>query len=832
MVGAGPWAHARPMTATTIPSGRRTAATWVGATGAFLLVAAAAVFVAVRWDELTETAKLALVGGLTGAFLVAGRTVRRTLPATGDVLFHLGAFLVPVDLAALCLRMDAGWRVTVLAEGVVGVLLFAALGRFTGSVVLRWAAAASVFTLAAGVAAVTPVPATLALAVIAIGADVAARRSGLRRATAVWAAVAGLAPALGVAAGWVLTGAGVVLGTGTLTELGLTGDAQQSVALASGLLAAYVLARQAGANRDLRLAYLALASVAVGLGTTAMGAEVSGPGLLLGAAGLFVMIEIGALVFFDDDFWGRPLADLATGAETFAWLGTAFAGFFLAAAPLIDHLGAADVEATRDVAVAASLLVVALGWLTVDIRRAVPAMAGGSGLVRRLVRGGGWAPATVGCAVALAAAVEFGTMASVPTALAMVSVAGAAIVARRAGAVEIAAAAVPLAVATVVLHPLAAPLIGVAGGVVLAIAARSRNNLALAVEGTVVAVVASFLTYGMLPEAATVGVAVAVAWGMALVLGSRFGDVARLALLAPVAAACLLEPAEAVGPLLAIAALYTLDAVRLRRPVIAFGTAAAVQPLAVVLAQTAGVPLPWAGFAVAVCAVVWAGLAFVVDDEWRPPFVAAAVTGLSLGLILSSADRLALCDTLLLVGATGIATAIGLRNLAIGHLGGVVLTIGLFGHLQMSGVTASEPFVLPVAAQLLVAGWFARQRHPEVSSWIAYVPAVALAGGAALAERVGGGAGWHALVAGAVGVAAVALGGWRKLSGPMVVGTALVAVVAVRESLSALAGVPTWAWLGLGGTLLLVVAVVLERTDTSPIEAGRRVVEVMSERFS
>ncbi|MDQ3898635.1 MAG: hypothetical protein M3326_15560, partial [Actinomycetota bacterium] len=102
---------------------------------------------------------------------------------------------------------------------------------------------------------------------------------------------------------------------------------------------------------------------------------------------------------------------------------------------------------------------------------------------------------------------------------------------------------------------------------------------------------------------------------------------------------------------------------------------------------------------------------------------------------------------------------------------------------------------------------------------------------AALAERVTGGAGWHGLVAGAVGTAAVALGGWRKLAGPMVVGTGLLVAVTVHESLGALAGVPTWGWLSLGGALLLAVGIALERSDTSPVEAGRRIVDVVAERF-
>ena len=55
--------------------------------------------------------------------------------------------------------------------------------------------------------------------------------------------------------------------------------------------------------------------------------------------------------------------------------------------------------------------------------------------------------------------------------------------------------------------------------------------------------------------------------------------------------------------------------------------------------------------------------------------------------------------------------------------------------------------------------------------------------------------------------------------------------VTVNESLHVVAGVPTWAWLAAGGTALLAAGVAMERNDTSPVEAGRRVVDLVSERF-
>ncbi len=46
------------------------------------------------------------------------------------------------------------------------------------------------------------------------------------------------------------------------------------------------------------------------------------------------------------------------------------------------------------------------------------------------------------------------------------------------------------------------------------------------------------------------------------------------------------------------------------------------------------------------------------------------------------------------------------------------------------------------------------------------------------------------------------------------------------------AGVPTWGWLGLGGITLIAAGVTMERAESTPLDTGRRVVDVVDERFS
>jgi hypothetical protein len=160
------------------------------------------------------------------------------------------------------------------------------------------------------------------------------------------------------------------------------------------------------------------------------------------------------------------------------------------------------------------------------------------------------------------------------------------------------------------------------------------------------------------------------------------------------------------------------------------------------------------------------------------------------------------------------------------------MTVGIWLELSLSAVSAADAYVAPVAAVLVAAGIVARRARPETSSWVAYGPAVALLGGAALLDRISEGAPLHALVAGTVGVVAVGIGGWRRLAGPLLVGTALLVATAIYESLDLTRGVPTWAWLALGGAVLLGAGLLMERREIGPVETGRRLVDVISERFA
>lgn len=857
---AGPMASTEPITSIVQPSGRRAGATWVAGVGALLLLAGAATFVAVRWERLSPLTKLGLVVALTGAFMAGGRRLARTLPATGDVVFHVGALLVPVDVAAVAVRLHAGWRTVLVAEGVVGLVVLGGIAVATRSIVLAWAGTAGMVVLAAGVAGVTPVPAAPVLAMAAavslssLAWVPSGRRgwtaAGTERAALCWAVLAGLAPAVAALVLGAVERPGRSIGAGTLADLGLAGPARGWSALAAGSMAAALLSTGARKANDLRLAGLALACAGVSGATAVSAAELSPVSQAMLAAAAFLGIELAALAGRRDTFWCRPLARLAELAELVAGVAVLSVPALVLLAPIIVRA----TDPSPEPALALALALASVGWVVADLRR-VPGLAG-SGLARALRSGSGWPGGTLPVAATVVGAVLVGTVSGPATAAALVAVAAAAVALSRPAAGWMAALACPWAVLCA-RDPRAGLAAGAVGAAVLAYAsvgrARARQadstgaaSLALAPAAIGLAMAAALaLVAGMVSAAELLGpagsVLAVVAWcwllGLALDLGDdRLGHVGRASVVVSAlgAVAVGLGPGQAVPGLALAVVLLAADAVRLGQTRVATGAALAVQGLVIELARAAGVPGPGTGLALCVAAVAWAGLAAAVEDRWRDPFVVAAAAGLGLGLVLASGDPQTFSSALVVSGSIGVVAGLTTRSAVLGHAGGAAICLGLAGHLTLASVASQEPYFVPVGAQLLVAGGLARRRGRSggpVSSWIAYGPAILLAGATALIERLAGGEGWHALVAGTVGIAALVAGGWRRLAGPLFLGTALLVTLTLWESLSALAGIPTWAWLSAGGAVLLGAGVALERADTSPVEAGRRLVDVLAERF-
>lgn len=836
-----PAAHERPDPRPRGPlpaeSGRRTGATWIAATGAALLLAAASIFVAVRWDHLGDLVKFTILAVFTALCFNGGLVLRRTLPASGSVLVHLGALLVPVNLAAANLRLGLSWRELLLLEGVLGLLVFAGTARLVGSVVLGAAASGAVLTVCAGVAALTPVPAPL-LAALAAGAMLGNRRA--ERHAAAWACAAAVAPLVALVFNALSSDGGpAVTGRGVVADLGVLDVA----AAWSGITAATVaLVIAVAARRFDRLAlttFAACGAVAHGL---AAWSSLNAPGDAgwVALAALFLLVEIAALGVRHDRFWsgvGRRAADIA---ECGAGLGVA-----LAASVLLDALGGAFGDGVERLfapdrgVIVASFVLVGVGYLVGEVRRA-PA---GTTWVRALR-----AEAQPG----------FDVLAALPLMAAAVAAtdepAWGAAGALTIGAGWLAVCGTPsatVALAYAVFLGSAdgrtAPWIGAGVAIVLVLAAvRARREASDLDGGYAVIGLLSFaagLLAGVTADDSLVsGVAASTTvwllgcWAIASALDLGRVPAARFARVAGASSAVWLvvfPPARVWVPATVLAAAAVVEAVRRGEYRLALVGVAPVVQLQIAAAQQADLSVASTGLALGAASFVWLGVAVLLDDRHREPVLAAGIATFAVGFVLACTSAATVGPAFIALGSLSLAAGLLTRQEVAQHAGGAIMSVGVWLLLGNNGVELSEAYVAPIGTHLLVAGAVARARTERgvVSSWLAYGPGVMLLAAPAVLERIGGAGAGHAVFAGLVGGTALVVGGWQRQAGPLLLGTLVLGVVALHETLDTARAVSSWVWLAAGGTALLGVAVAMERTETSRVEAGRRVVDVLAARF-
>jgi len=291
-----------------------------------------------------------------------------------------------------------------------------------------------------------------------------------------------------------------------------------------------------------------------------------------------------------------------------------------------------------------------------------------------------------------------------------------------------------------------------------------------------------------------------------------------------------LLPIAAVVLCLIVGGLAVFEAWRMSSwtPTVIVGVAFAL--LGVPLGALAGFGIAQTGVLMMVAATVVAGLHGGVAGPRRIPLIAAAATLATVGMFSAWVLPETAAPALMLLGATIGLFATTADNRAGMGVGAVAIVIGSWLQLAVWNVEWLEAYLALPALAALYAG--SRWHRSGVSSWIAYAPTIALFGAVAAFDRFDGGSAWHAVIAGGVGVLAVLAGGWYRLVGPLLTGTALVAAVTIYESLGPGSRVPTWGWLALGGAVLLGAAVYMERAETTPLEQGQRVLAVLTTRFS
>jgi hypothetical protein len=767
------------------------------------------VLVAVRWESIPDGVKLSALAAVSGGLLLVGRRgatpLARRVPAAAGVLFHLGAFLCPVTVAAVLVHLSVPRDQLLLVLGAGSALLFHVLGRLEDSVVLRWGAAAAVVVATTGLGGLTPVPATGWLVVLA-GLALVDRRG---TAAGAWALVAGFAPFVGLAADGGLSS----FARDTVVDAVGTGLTPAIV----GLGAAAVLAVVAHQRRALPLVALSGMALTGGVAAAWHDLEPSPGTATIAAAAAFVLVEAAALLVRRDPFWASPVRGTALMAEVLAIptvLGTVVTTLLVEAGP----------------STAVACMLSAVAWLVADLRR-VEGDADAPALGAFL--GGSWWPGTVAASISILGVIAAGTGSSLATGGAALALAAVLVVSGRAGSaglVPVLASAAPLYVAD---EPWAVAALGVAGALLVAgQAALHRPDAAdpLTVVAPLPALVAGAVLVTQVPLVGLLVAGLALLWAQAAIVDrgrahAHLGDVPRAFTLAVLTAGVTLPAGELAVLGAAFTVIHTLDLVRRGDARLAW-------------AWTIGVPIVVGATAVAVdvepalpltLAAVPFALVTLRLGALRPATSATALVLAGAGLATAASDPRSLGTVLLLDGVLVLAAGLRIERPELVVLGGLSAVAGTWQHLSLGGVESVDAYALPVAVLLWVVG--ARLAEAGTTSWVTHGPAIALAGGTALAERLADGGGAHALLAGLVGLVAVIEGGGRRLAAPLLLGTGVLVALTVHETTAVTAGVPTWAWLATGGALLVGAGLTMERHQLGPVETGRRLVDVVNEHF-
>jgi hypothetical protein len=246
----------------------------------------------------------------------------------------------------------------------------------------------------------------------------------------------------------------------------------------------------------------------------------------------------------------------------------------------------------------------------------------------------------------------------------------------------------------------------------------------------------------------------------------------------------------------------------------------------------------WSTFAVA-----WIGLAVCSAHAARLPGRGVALTVLFAAaiLLLASVWRVLpharvleipahLCAVVVLVtspSAARLSEAALIWGIALGlsvlprlasdwHLrlsaAGVLEIVALWALLISRNVAAVEAYSLPLAGVALVVGFVALRRDPALTSWVGYGPALVAAFGPSLAVILPvSGDPVRRLGLGVAALLVVIGGAVRRRQAPVVIGGAVLIVLALHEVTQVWSRLPLWLPIGAGGAILVALAVSYER---------------------
>ncbi len=746
--------------------------------GGILLTIAAVAFTLVSWGHMGIGGRSAVLGAVTALALAApAALLRRGLVSTAESVAALGLALTVLDVYAVhrVAVPDTDGLAYAAAGSAALAALWAAYGLGFGRLRLPLPAAliSAQFPFLLWALAADAGPLTLTWALLATAA--------LDVAVALWGPGRAVRP-MACAGAW-LSGAGALLSAAALSlAAGGSGDAVRPGVLLLAIAALALFAawrapapRAATAAPDSEASTPATAPSASPSPSPSPAAGWSPLAVACSAvAGLAVLAAVGGVL--------RPALPAAWAVPGYVLCAVVLAAVVRANLPRPVMLGLAGSSgAVLAGGTLWALPPVAVAVLGPAVRTGRAWSGAPTGLREALPSGLPWSWTSAAPAVLLAVAAvlaaacrrtEPGTAWRTPAACAALALAWAAAYATPA-ALDL---GYPLSLVLYVL--LTAASLALAVRPALAGAARAPGGLALTALGCALAAAVSVSLLSLAAQAASFAVlgVLPALYGAAAVLGrgpltpsvSAVAAVVFATGLTGAGAAALgLAPHQAALAVLAVPAATALLAARLRGHVTAL-------------------PLEVAGAA--------AGL---------------LATGLAAGHAPTLALVLALC------GVVAAGTAVRADRRPAGYAAVVLFVLATWVRLGASDVVTPEAYTLPVTVPALVVGVLRRRRDPGASSWTAYGPGLAATLLPSLVAAWGDQHWTRPLLLGAAALAVTLTGARHRLQAPLVLGSAVLAMVALHELapyvVQVAGSLPRWLPPALAGLLLLAVGATYEQ---------------------
>ena len=371
-----------------------------------------------------------------------------------------------------------------------------------------------------------------------------------------------------------------------------------------------------------------------------------------------------------------------------------------------------------------------------------------------------------------------------------------------------------------------APLVLVAVAAVLALAVRAQEwrgrarlgaaGLLWAAAMTLPAVfgapyVAGLLVLGVVTAAALYAcrVTVAAAQVMALVLA-----------LVTAAGLTLVSLASQSATLVVLSVLTALFAAASWRADVAPFTAPAALVHAAALASASGAAADWPPARTALPVLVVAGAAALLAARLggSRTTVPVEATGAAVGLFavaLTVSDQPMLALVLALCGVIAAGTALRDGRRPVGYAATALFVLAAWVRLAAWDVDTPEAYTLPVTVPALLVGALHRRRDPQVSSWTAYGPGLAVTLLPSLAAAWADPYWTRPLLLGGAALLVTLLGARHHLQAPLVLGGSALALVTLHELapyvVQVTGALPRWAPPALAGLLLLALGATYEQ---------------------